>query len=278
LVDFRQIGTLSHSFAQNHPIHGNAVPSHWLPAWYFHAHELIADDREFAVPINTIVLVHGAFSDGSAWRKVIPLLTKRGLQAVAVQNPLSSLPDDAKSVHRALDALDRSVILVGHSWGGVVITEAGNHPLAKGLVYVAGGAPDSGQSIFDWWQGYASAAAFTEVVPYGEGYIALSREGVRKYLAQDLPAEEADLVFATQAPLAERCQTDRVTTAAWLSKPSWCLIATHDHVFSPALQQHAAERMGAEVLVLQSSHMPHLSQPDAVAGFIANAAASIDDS
>jgi len=229
------------------------------------------------VPINTIVLVHGAFSDGSAWRKVIPLLTKRGLKTVAVQNPLTSLADDVKSVHRALEVQDQPVILVGHSWGGVVICEAGNHPSVRGLVFVCAGAPDDGQSIFDFLAGYASAAVFAEVVPYGEGFQALTRDGVHKYLAQDLPQDEAELVYITQAPLADRCLSDRVTNAAWHSKPSWYLIATHDHVFPPALQQDVAERMGAEVLVLESSHMPHLSQPNAVANFIANAAASFDD-
>ena len=229
------------------------------------------------MPINTIVLVHGAFSDGSAWRKVIPLLTERGLKAIAVQNPLSSLLDDVMSVRRVIEMQDQPVILAGHSWGGVVITEAGNHPQVRGLVYVAAGAPDDGQSIFDFLQGYASAAVFAEVIAYGEGYVGLTRDGVRKYLAQDLPAEEADLIYATQGPLAERCQSDRVSTAAWHAKPSWYLIATHDHVFPPALQQDVAERMGAELLILQSSHMPHLSQPKAVADFLANAAASFDD-
>jgi pimeloyl-ACP methyl ester carboxylesterase len=173
--------------------------------------------------------------------------------------------------------LNAPVILAGHSWGGVVISEAGNHPLVKGLVYVAAGAPDNGQSILDWWEGYASAAAMGEVMPYGDGFMALTRDGVHKYLGQDLPTDEADLVFATQGPLAEQCVSDKVSDAAWRSKPSWYLVTALDHTFPPALQQDSADRMGAEIRVVRSSHLPMLSQPKAVADFIADAAASFDD-
>jgi pimeloyl-ACP methyl ester carboxylesterase len=115
--------------------------------------------------IETIVLVHGAFADASCWAKVIPLLTKRGLKAIAVQNPLSSLADDVTATHRVIGMQEGPVLLVGHSWGGAVITEAGNHAQVKGLVYVAAGAPDSGQSFGDWWKDYTPAPAAAEINP-----------------------------------------------------------------------------------------------------------------
>jgi pimeloyl-ACP methyl ester carboxylesterase len=225
--------------------------------------------------IKTIVLVHGAFADGSCWAKVIPLLTKRGLKAIAVQNPLSSLADDVKAAHRVIGMQEGPVLLVGHSWGGAVITEAGNHCQVKGLVYVAAGAPDSGQSFADWWKDYTPAPGAAEIKPYGEGYVALTAEGVRKHFVQDIPSDEADIVYATQGPLAVRCFGDKITAAAWRSKPNWYIVAALDQTIPPGVERDSASRMGAETLVLVSSHVPMLSQPDVVAEFIAKAAASL---
>jgi pimeloyl-ACP methyl ester carboxylesterase len=225
--------------------------------------------------IGTVVLVHGAFADGSCWAKVIPLLTKRGLKAIAVQNPLSSLADDVTAVHRVVGMQEGPVLMVGHSWGGAVITEAGNHPQVKGLVYVAAGAPDSGQSFTDWWKAYTPMPGVTEIKPYGEGYVALTRDGVRKHFVQDVPADEADIVFATQGPLAVRCFGDKITEAAWRSRPSWYIVASHDQTIPPDVERDSAKRMSAKTLVLESSHVPMLSQPEAVAEFIASAAASL---
>lgn len=227
------------------------------------------------MPINNIVLVHGAFADGSCWAKVIPLLTKRGLKAIAVQNPLSSLADDVTAAHRVIDMQGGPVLLVGHSWGGAVITEAGNHPQVKGLVYVAAGAPDSGQSFADWWTGYAPVPGAAEIKPYGNGYVALTLEGVRKHFVQDIASDEADIVYATQGPLAVKCFGDKITTAAWRSKPNWYIVAAQDQTIPPSVERDSAGRMNAETLVLESSHVPMLSQPDAVAGFIIKAAASL---
>lgn len=225
--------------------------------------------------INTVVLVHGAFADGSCWAKVIPLLTARGLKAVAVQNPLSSLADDVTAAHRVIDQQDGPVLLVGHSWGGAVITEAGNHPQVKGLAYIAAGAPDSGQSFGDWWKDYKPAPGAAEIKPYGEGYVALTLEGVRKHFVQDLPTDEADIVYATQGPLAVRCFSDKINEAAWRSKPTSYIVASNDETIPPDVERASAERMGADTLVLQSSHVPMLSQPDVVAQFIAKAAAAL---
>jgi pimeloyl-ACP methyl ester carboxylesterase len=227
--------------------------------------------------IGTVVLVHGAFADGSCWAKVIPLLTRRGLTALAVQNPLSSLADDVTAVHRVVDVQRGPVLMAGHSWGGAVITEAGNHPQVKGLVYVAAGAPDGGQSFDEWWKPYPPAPGAAEIKPYGEGYVALTPAGVRKHFVQDIPADEADIVFATQGPLAVRCFGDKISAAAWRSKPSWYIVAAQDETIPPAVQRDSANRMGAETLVLESSHVPMLSQPDAVAEVIARAAASIQN-
>ena len=225
--------------------------------------------------IKTIVLVHGAFADGSCWAKVIPLLTKRGLKAVAVQNPLSSLADDVTAAHRVIGMQDGPVLLAGHSWGGAVITEAGNHPQVKGLVYIAAGAPDSGQSFADWWKDYTPAPGAAEIKPYSDGYVALTAEGVRKHFVQDLPRDEADIVYATQGPLAVKCFSDKITKAAWRSKPNWYIVASEDQTIPPDVERDSASRMGAETRVLKSSHVPMLSQPDVVAEFIANAAASL---
>jgi pimeloyl-ACP methyl ester carboxylesterase len=226
--------------------------------------------------IETIVLVHGAFADGSCWAKVIPFLTKRGLTAIAVQNPLSSLADDVTATHRVIGMQKGPVLLAGHSWGGAVISDAGNHAQVKGLVYVAAGAPDSGQSFGDWWKDYAPSPAAAEIKPYGDGYVALTPDGVRKHFVLDIPADEAAIVYATQGPLAARCFTDKVSQAAWRAKPSWYLVAAQDQTIPPAVQRDSAGRMSGKTLVLQSSHVPMLSQPEAVATFIADAAASLD--
>jgi pimeloyl-ACP methyl ester carboxylesterase len=240
------------------------------------ARRIQKEKRRSIMAIGTVVLVHGAFADGSCWAKVIPLLTKRGLKALAVQNPLSSLADDVTATHRVVDMQQGPVLMVGHSWGGAVITEAGNHPQVKGLVYVAAGAPDSGQSFDAWWKPYPPAPGAAEIKPYGEGYVALTREGVRKHFVQDIPADEADIVFATQGPLAVKCFGDTISKAAWRSKRSWYIVAAHDQTIPPEVQRDSAGRMGAETLVLQSSHVPMLSQPEVVAEFIASAAAALE--
>ncbi len=167
------------------------------------------------------------------------------------------------------------VLLVGHSWGGAVITEAGNHPQVKGLVYIAAGAPDNGQSFSDWWKDYPAAPGAAEIKPYGDGYVALTLEGVRRHFVQDVPSDEADIVYATQGPLAVKCFGDKITAAAWHSKPNWYIVAAQDETIPPAVERDSAKRMKAETLVLESSHVPMLSQPDVVADFTARAASSL---
>ncbi|MET7480844.1 alpha/beta hydrolase [Streptomyces sp. NPDC005648] len=225
--------------------------------------------------VSNVVLVHGAFADGSCWNRVIPLLAGRGLNPVAVQNPLSSLADDVVAAHRVIDQQDGPVLLVGHSWGGAVITEAGNHPKVAGLVYIAAGAPDSGQSFGDWWAGYEPAPGAAEIKPYGDGYVALTREGVLKDFVQDIDEADAEVVHATQGPLATRCFGDTISTAAWRSKPSWYIVAEDDRTIPPAVERDSAVRLGATTLSLDSGHVPMLSQPERVADFVAQAAAEL---
>jgi pimeloyl-ACP methyl ester carboxylesterase len=226
--------------------------------------------------IKTVVLVHGGFADGSCYAKVIPLLTAKGLKAIAAQSPMSSLVDDVKAVKRTLSQQEGPVLLVGHSWGGAVITEAGNDPQVAGLVYIAAGAPNSGESFNDWLKGYTPMLGRAEMKPYGnDGYIALTELGVRQF-AQDLPREEADLVYAVQGPLAARCFDDKVSKAAWTTKPSWYIVASEDRAIPPALESDSAKRMKATTLTLASSHVPMLSQPDKVADFILNAVTTLN--
>jgi pimeloyl-ACP methyl ester carboxylesterase len=226
--------------------------------------------------IKTVVLVHGGFADGSCYAKVIPLLAAKGLKAIAAQRPMSSLADDVKAVKRTLSEQEGPVLLVGHSWGGAVITEAGNDPQVAGLVYIAAGAPNSGESFNDWLKGYTPMLGRAEMKPYGnDGYIALTELGVRQF-AQDLPREEADLVYAVQGPLAARCFDDKVSKAAWTTKPSWYIVASEDRAIPPALESDSAKRMKATTLTLASSHVPMLSQPDKVADFILNAVTTLN--
>src|SRR5260370_7731562 len=226
--------------------------------------------------IKTVVLVHGGFADGSCYAKVIPRLTAKGLKAIAVQNPLSSLADDVKVVERTLTQQEGQVLLVGHSWGGVVITEAGNDPQVAGLVYVAAAAPNSGESFSDWLKGYIPMPGREEIKPYGnDGYVALTPLGVRQ-LAQDLPKEESDLVYAVQGPLAARCFDDKISTAEWHTKPSWYIVASEDHAIPPAVESDSARRMKATTLTLASSHVPMMSQPDKVADFIVKAVTTLN--
>ena len=224
----------------------------------------------------TVVLVHGAFADGSSWGQVIPLIAEEGYQVVAVQNPLTSLADDVHAVYRVIDMHEGPILLAGHSWGGAVITEAGNHPAVKALVYVAAGAPDNRQSFNDWWKGYPPAAGTAEMQPYGPDYVALTREGIRHFFVQDISLAEADFIYATQAPLAVRCFSDPVSHAAWRYKPAWYIVAENDQTISPAIQRDSAQRMRANTVMLDSGHVPMLSQPSKVSQVILGAARAID--
>ena len=225
--------------------------------------------------IKNVVLVHGAWADGSSWSKIIPLLKARGLHAVAVQNPLSSIADDVASTNRMINAQDGPVLLVGHSYGGAVITEAGNNPKVAGLVYVAAFAPDEGETLGGLAQRFPTSPLFGEIQPIEDGYILLTAKGVMEDFAQDLSSEEKSLILATQGATQGAVLETPIKAAAWHSKPSWFVIASNDRAISPEQEISTAKRMGAKTLTLYSSHLPMLSHPEEVAEFVIEAAASL---
>ena len=225
--------------------------------------------------VKNVVLVHGAWADGSSWSKVIPLLTARGLHAVAVQNPLNSIADDVASTNRLVNAQDGPVLLVGHSYGGAVITEAGNNPKVAGLVYVAAFAPDEGETLAGLAGKFPAAPLFAELRPIEDGYLMLSEKGVMESFAQDLTIEERKQVFAVQGATQGAILGTPLTKAAWHDKPSWFVVASNDRAIAPEQEVFTAARMNSRTLTLPSSHVPMLSQPDKVADFIVEAASSI---
>jgi pimeloyl-ACP methyl ester carboxylesterase len=220
----------------------------------------------------SVVLVHGAFATSASWSKVLALLNRAEIPAVAAHCPLTSLAHDAAAAQRAVEMQPGRVLLVGHAWGGAVITEAGRHPKVAGLVYVAAVAPDSGQCFNDCWADHPPAEGSAEIRPYGDGFVALTPKGFRESYAPDLAEAEAAALFATQAPLAIRCFLDRIGTAAWRSKPAWCLVAEEDRMIPPAVERASAARLqGGNVVSLRASHAPILSQSDAVAHLVTTA-------
>jgi pimeloyl-ACP methyl ester carboxylesterase len=228
--------------------------------------------------IKNVVLVHGAWADGSSWSKLIPLLQAKGLHVVAVQNPLSSIADDVASTNRLINAQDGLVLLVGHSYGGAVITEAGNNPKVAGLVYVAAFAPDEGETLGGMAQKFPPTPAFSEIQPIADGYLLLTPKGIMEDFAQDLGPADKNLILAVQGATQGAILSTPIKKAAWHSKPSWFVIASNDRAISPEQEISTAKRMGAKTLTLSSSHLPMLSQPEKVAEFVIEAAASLDAS
>jgi len=228
-----------------------------------------AADRK---PQKTVVLIHGAFADGSSWDKVIPLLEARGLRVVAVQNPLTSLADDAASVKRVIDAQSGPVILVGHSWGGTVITEVGGDDKVAALVFVAAFAPDVGESTADLGKDGPPPPGATSIRPDPAGYLYLTPEGVAKYFAQDLTATQTRVMAVTQGPIFGKAFDEKVTKAAWQNKPSWFIVAEKDRMIQPALERAMAKKINASTTTLPTSHVPMQSRPKDVAAVILAAA------
>ena len=224
-------------------------------------------------PAKNVILVHGAWADGSSWSKVIPLLTAKGLHVTAVQLSLTSLADDAATVKRALALETGPVVLVGHSYGGAVITEAGNDPKVTALVYVAAFAPDAGQSAGSLSASVPPPPMGPEVKPDAEGFLKLSKTGVYNDFAQDVtPAEKAEL-YAAQAPTNVKSLGGVISKAAWHSKPSWYIVAAQDRAIPPTLEATMARTIHAKTTTLQGSHLVMLSKSAAVASVIETAAA-----
>jgi pimeloyl-ACP methyl ester carboxylesterase len=221
--------------------------------------------------VSNVLLVHGAWADGSSWAKVIPLLEAKGLEVVAVQLPLTSLADDVATVRRAIALVDGPLLLVAHSYGGVVITEAGNDPKVAGLVYVAAFAPQEGQSAFE----LASAnptPVLQQLTQDAYGFLKITPSGIQEDFAQDLSDTEKTVLTAAQSPTAGAALSAPVSTAAWRNKPCWFVIAANDRVIAPTLQATFAQEMNATSITLSSSHVAMLSKPYAVASFIRRAA------
>lgn len=221
---------------------------------------------------TTIVLVHGAFADGSSWNKVIPLLHAKGYKVVAVQNPLSSLADDVAATRRVVDAQTGKVVLVGHSWGGTVITEAGTSDKIKALVYVAAFAPSEGEASGNLGKDYAVPPGVPTLQQDATGYLWLPADSVAKNFAQDVPAAAARMIAATQGPIAAKAFADTTTVAAWKNKPNYYIVADQDRMIAPALQQAFAKKINAVTTTLPTSHVPMVSQPAKVADVIIAAA------
>jgi pimeloyl-ACP methyl ester carboxylesterase len=225
--------------------------------------------------VKNIVLVHGAWADGSSWDKVVPLLEAKGFHVVAVHEPLTSLADDVAAANRAIDAQSGPVLIVGHSWGGAIITEAGNNEKVVGLVYVDAFAPDEGESV-SGLNGSGKPPSWVAKIQVDRGgFLTLPVDVVVSDFAQDVPSAQARLLAVKQGPLFSKSLDDRIAKPAWKSKPSWYIEGTEDHMIAPAAQAAMAKRMGATVTSLPSSHVPMLSHPSEVAAVIERAAGAV---
>jgi pimeloyl-ACP methyl ester carboxylesterase len=219
----------------------------------------------------TVVLVHGGFVDGSGWQGVYEHLEKDGYSASVVQNPTLSLADDVAVTKRAIDAASGPVILVGHSYGGAVITEAGTHPKVAALVYIAAFGPDKGESVGTLVAGFPQDGPQPPILPPQEGFLFLDRERFHAAFAGDLRAEEAAFMADSQVPWGVDAAGGEISEPAWRSKPSWYLVATDDRMIPPPAQREMAARLGSTVTEVEGSHAVYVSQPEAVAEFIATA-------
>ena len=216
--------------------------------------------RDFDVP--AVVIVHGAWADATSWREVIALLQANGLTVVAVQNPLTALADDVDAVTRALNRQPDLVVLVGHDYGGTVITQAGHHGKVAALVYIAACAPDVGESTADMQKDHASLLFIGRVTVDAGGFLYLAPDAVLEFLAHDVPAAEGAVLAAAQQPIRARALVDQVTQAAWRTKPSWYGVADEDRIIAPAVQRETARRINASVVSLRAGHLPFLSKPN----------------
>lgn len=220
--------------------------------------------------VKNIILVHGFWADGSCYSEIIPTLVAEGYTAIAVQNPLTSLADDIAATKRALDRIEGNCILVGHSWGGFVITGVGNDERVSGLVYVAALAPDVGESMIDLMSKYGEPSPHFQAQ---NGFVWISRAGVDEVLAHDLTEARKALIYATQTAPSASLMATQASSPAWKAKPSWYILATNDRAVPPALQRDLAERMRAKITTVESSHFPMISRPQDVLRVIREATA-----
>jgi len=220
---------------------------------------------------RNVVLVHGLFADGSSWSEVIPRLQAAGLNVTAVQNPLTTLPDAVDAALRVLARQDGPTVLAGHSFSGMIVTDAGVHPNVSALVYVAARAPDAGEDYTALAKTYPAPPASAGIVFDGdEGR--LSEEAFLHDFAGDLPDAKAKALYAVQWPFRKTLLTGKTTNAAWRSKPSWYAVSTEDRTINPDLERFMAKRMGAKTIEVKASHVSLISQPATIANLILDAA------
>jgi pimeloyl-ACP methyl ester carboxylesterase len=226
-----------------------------------------------APTIKNVVLVHGGFVDGSGWEGVYNVLTKKGFHVTVVQNPTISLADDVAVTKRAIDAQDGPVILVGHSYGGVVISSAGDDPKVVGLVYICAFATDTGDSVLSLIKTAPADAPAPPILPPQDGFLFLDRQKFAASFAGDVKPEIADFMSNSQVPWGLESASAGATAAAWKTKPSWYLLTTEDHMIAPELQRFMSKRAGSKVVEIKGSHAIYVSHPEAVASIIEQAAA-----
>jgi pimeloyl-ACP methyl ester carboxylesterase len=227
---------------------------------------------------GSIVLVHGGFVDGSGWEGVYRILRQHGHTVSIVQNPTTSLADDVEVTRRAIRAQKGPVILVGHSYGGVVITEAGNDPNVIGLVYIAAFAPDRGESVASLIQDPPPGAPAPPILPPQDGYLFLDKVKFPAAFAADVESGKAEFMADSQVPWGVEALQGTITQPAWKTKPSWYLVATDDRMIPPPAQRFMSQRAGATFIEVSGSHSVYISQAAAVATFIARAAKEANES
>lgn len=234
-----------------------------------------AAHAEPAGAVKNVVLVHGGFVDGSGWRAVYDQLTADGYTVAVVQNPTTSLADDVAATRRVIASMDGPVILVGHSYGGVVISEAGTDPKVEGVVYIAAFAPDAGESVSSLIANPPAGAPVPPILPPQDGFLLLDRSKFAASFAADLPAADAAFMANSQVPWGVEALAGAVTAPAWRVKPSWYLVASNDHMIPPPAQRMMAQRAGATVVEVAGSHSIYVSQPRAVTALIEQAAHAV---
>ncbi len=228
-----------------------------------------------ATTAPAVLLIHGGFVDGSGWRGVYDRLRAQGHRVAVVQNPTVSLEGDVAATKQILDEIDGPVVLVGHSYGGVVITETGSDPRVAGLVYIAAFAPDKGESVNTLIANPAAGAPVPPILPPKDGYLFLDRDKFHDSFAGDLPADEAAFMADSQVPWGVDALGGAVTEPGWRSKPSWYLVAADDRMIPPQAQREMAQRAGATVQEVPGSHSVYVSQPQAVADLVHTAVESL---
>jgi len=226
---------------------------------------------------RNVVLVHGGFVDGSGWEGVYRLLRKDGYTVSIVQNPTISLADDVRVTRQAIAAQNGPVILVGHSYGGVVITEAGNDPKVVGLVYIAAFAPDRGESVSSLIKDPPPGAPVPPILPPQDGFLFLDKAKFPASFAADVDAGKAEFMAASQVPWGMEALNGSISEPAWKTKPSWYLVATDDRMIPPPAQRLMSKRAGSTVVEVSGSHAVYVSQPEAVARLIAKASKGMNE-